>query len=866
MKKCALVLSLAMGATLHGTDLTLPVGGRVWIELRFAGADFSNTMSLVAPAGAGVASTQVPDPDNLRGTLTVPVSGCSLVPGTSTGLPGIPLISEKVSQRGCRVQLDANVATPAIDPFPAGTVLRFAMCAITDGTPPVCDYVWSSNSALNNGTGGYSLDTGGDHLRITSPSLGAAYANRIFDLAWEDLPFPIGQDFDDLVARVHVELDSDGDGLWDDWEEIGIDTDGNGTIDVDLPSLGANKLRKDIFVRVDYMDCNVPGSDCMAGDSTNPPGHNHALSAAAITLLENAFANAPVANPSGQPDGITLHIQTGMPHNRRPHVKAANIPGPCSKPPFDAYTPAGNFDLIKAVAFPNTDPRRFSHRYGLLGHKLANSSVSGCAELPGNDFMVTLGAFSAAPTPIQQASTFMHELGHTLGLQHGGNEPVNGKPNYISVMNYNFQIDAIARVGGGPARIDYSRGGRLSLNEGSLSEAAGIGPPPPLLAGDYTKWICAASGVRNARTAPADGAIDWDCSDTPTSSAVTGDVNGDRFCIERIETGTLASAPASPDDVVRAATWIDDGLTNRRCDTTRKGTDQELRPINDLQPTDLRDFNDWANLRYDFQTSPDFDAGVHITGPADRELDVRTYKELHAPDIGLTMSASSVAAASPGVGAEVRYTFRVKNNSMAHAENVVLTSILPAQLSYLSCLSSSGGVCGGVGNNRTVSISSLPGGETATITLAARLACTPTVTTILNTARVSTSSTDRTGGNNIASASVTASACAANTLPVSINRSVVTFNRATGRYVETVTLTNLGPALPSVAYVADELSPGAAMFMPNGTTSAALPAGSSYKELGPMAAGATITTMIEFTRIGTQAITYKPRILGAQPR
>src|SRR5262245_40796359 len=141
MKRDALMLSLLAMAVLplRGGDLTLPIGGRVWIELRFAGADFSNTMSLVGPPGAGIAVARRSDPNNLGSTITVPVNGCTIVPGTSTGLPGIPLISEKISQRGCRVQLDANTATPEIDPFPAGTVLRFAMCAIADTLPPVCD-------------------------------------------------------------------------------------------------------------------------------------------------------------------------------------------------------------------------------------------------------------------------------------------------------------------------------------------------------------------------------------------------------------------------------------------------------------------------------------------------------------------------------------------------------------------------------------------------------------------------------------------------------------------------------------------------------------------------------------------------------
>ena len=37
-----------------------------------------------------------------------------------------------------------------------------------------------------------------------------------------------------------------------------------------------------------------------------------------------------------------------------------------------------------------------------------------------------------------EALTFMHELGHTLGLYHGGDEAVNYKPNYVSIMNYSY--------------------------------------------------------------------------------------------------------------------------------------------------------------------------------------------------------------------------------------------------------------------------------------------------------------------------------------------------------------------------------------------------------------------------------------------
>ncbi len=42
-----------------------------------------------------------------------------------------------------------------------------------------------------------------------------------------------------------------------------------------------------------------------------------------------------------------------------------------------------------------------------------------------------------------QASTIMHELGHNLGLRHGGNENTNYKPNYWSIMNYAYQLNGL---------------------------------------------------------------------------------------------------------------------------------------------------------------------------------------------------------------------------------------------------------------------------------------------------------------------------------------------------------------------------------------------------------------------------------------
>ena len=48
-------------------------------------------------------------------------------------------------------------------------------------------------------------------------------------------------------------LDSDGDDIRDTWEINGYDANGDGTIDIDLPALGADPHRPDVFVEVDIM-------------------------------------------------------------------------------------------------------------------------------------------------------------------------------------------------------------------------------------------------------------------------------------------------------------------------------------------------------------------------------------------------------------------------------------------------------------------------------------------------------------------------------------------------------------------------------------------------------------------------------------
>jgi hypothetical protein len=119
------------------------------------------------------------------------------------------------------------------------------------------------------------------------------------------------------------------------------------------------------------------------------------------------------------------------------------------------------------------------------GNIPGTSLMSGLSELVGNDSVVSLGPAindtAHDQVALLQAGTLMHELGHTVGLHHGGGidtpckgaadcpagascvdtgdgqgrvchpvtaggavaEPPNYKPNYMSIMNYRYQLGGI---------------------------------------------------------------------------------------------------------------------------------------------------------------------------------------------------------------------------------------------------------------------------------------------------------------------------------------------------------------------------------------------------------------------------------------
>jgi hypothetical protein len=305
-------------------------------------------------------------------------------------------------------------------------------------------------------------------------------------------------------------LDSDGDSICNDAEArygtspTNSDTDGDSISDaaelfgsggVDLRSFGANPLKKDFFIEADYYAGLGPATQ-------------------AIDMVVAAFANAPVSNPDGT-TGIALHIDVNQ------QIAAADADSNLSP----VWT---DFDVIKNKYFA---ARRapFFH-YALFAHQYDGGSSSGISRgIPGHDFVVSLGTWSTpGGTVLQQAGTLMHEFGHNIGLRHGGHENENFKPNYLSIMSYNYQVVGLTIDGVG-GQVDYSRLRIGSVNEGSLNEITAFAPLAPTTEADLNRYRVRKCDLLMTGTASAN--LDFN-SNGVISSPVATSLNCDADAID----------------------------------------------------------------------------------------------------------------------------------------------------------------------------------------------------------------------------------------------------------------------------------------------------------------------------------------------
>jgi len=325
-------------------------------------------------------------------------------------------------------------------------------------------------------------------------------------------------------ARSRKLVDSDGDGLPDEWERHGVVLDGGaGPQFIDLPAMGADPRRPDIFLHVDWM----------AGAE-----HDQRPSPEALRLVVEAFAQSPYVSPTGSV-GIALHVDAGPDSVLGP----GRTWGPLSRARTLAWkknlgsAAGGSYDWREFEAIKH-EPGGFIEsgraavfHYAVFGafHDLDDPRGWGASGnsrgIGGTDIVVTLGNFTdGVGTPREQAGTLMHELGHNLGLRHGGCDDGNAKPGYLSIMNYAYQMEGIRR-GGVDGILDFSRGrppvlddrlvdeppALLKRGDGSAGKARACRAPDEVRAGLAVKRAVAEPATPDHETSCNDGAVfdDW---------------------------------------------------------------------------------------------------------------------------------------------------------------------------------------------------------------------------------------------------------------------------------------------------------------------------------------------------------------------
>lgn len=509
--------------------------------------------------------------------------------------------------------------------------------------------------------------------------------------------------------------DADSDGLLDGWERNGLDFDGNGSIDVNLPAMGANPLHKDLFLELD-------------SEVGQAPTRN------GIQAMKRAFAAAPLPNPDNI-TGVNLWVDTGnvvdttaseaastpscgdgIDNNGNGFVDGAdplcsggnganrryldtnsevvavancgdgidndgdgqidgadsscligdNLGGGSTIPIVGACLLDNAFYTAKQANFSQF--RRWVFRYAISsarpGAPTCTGASGGNGEIGGNDFV----EFN------HDGGTVMHELGHTLNLRHGGNEDTNCKPNHVSSMNYDNQF-GINRVGGG-AIIDYSPP-RTVLN----GSGRGAAPLNPLVENTLNENNILDTSDGNNRFIFSIG------PGNPVQTNLNANPNWNNDVDPPLETSVTAN--------------IDDGTLPGCANTT---TNETLNGFNDWQAVSLpfRQFGDSSDSAINAETENE---------PTLEQL-IDHDEALHRTDLTVTVSDTPDPVAA---GTRLTYIVIAANKGPNPASSVQIVNTLPAEVALVAFPTG----CSAAGQVVTCNLGELVAGATVGVKITA---------------------------------------------------------------------------------------------------------------------------------------------------
>ena len=263
---------------------------------------------------------------------------------------------------------------------------------------------------------------------------------------------------DVLLKAVHV--DSAGDGLPDFWKTKGIDLLGDGS---DLFKLSNPSSKDPLSPHQKYLLLTIAQMSC--GSGICPP-FNMSLSPAAVEQMAHVFEGHHIT--------VLTEFHTLPPADYAQCLRVSSDTAATGAGCNNGVTTMDRLEsegLFTAKA-QRDDPvlnaeKRLAFRFvasadqPIIGNAATtNGGVTPTAEDAADTncttvqaasvttgpacywwgserLALTLGRWTGASVPVQ-AGDLMHELGHSLGLHHGGTDDANCKPNYQSVMNYNY--------------------------------------------------------------------------------------------------------------------------------------------------------------------------------------------------------------------------------------------------------------------------------------------------------------------------------------------------------------------------------------------------------------------------------------------
>ncbi|WNG51514.1 DUF11 domain-containing protein [Archangium minus] len=620
---------------------------------------------------------------------------------------------------------------------------------------------------------------GGEVVSEFSSGNGPAYpeiANARMDLAGKDREQRRGDHRVVFYAKTNSgqfllvrgeHLDSDEDGLADHWELGGIDFNQDGTVDLALPTLyKTNPFIKDLIVELDYMK--------------DTEAHNHMPHPRRLKAVHDAFAAHGIRLHHFLDDEVTEEEIIGFFNYGSVRT---DIPVPSTIKYFSEYK-YGDIQNLCGTALlgraterklPNClnilRARNISTRYALFAHTQAHAEATGIAEAGGNDLLIAIYGKDPATHPdvattFRKASgdgksctidddvgadqglkcgtneivaaTYMHELGHTLGLRHGGSDDLNCKPNYVSIMSYFFQTAGIHPT----RKLNYSERELEPLNENQLNE----------------NYVITA------------------------------------FPLDIIYWGHTGNAVSGSDKSLPHINWNED--TDKDGKPIIQPAPYPLN-INRLDPigckdqtlTELRGHDDWSNLHFDFRRNAEGSSSLWGAPVSSENFRIDTFHEvletLDSDGDGVSNADDNcVMAANPGqedlngngqgdacelvfaptdlaasittspatvhVGDNLTFTLTFTNQSAFPETQVTVLQELPANADFVS-VSSAQGQCRRNGLAVGCDLGGLKGGASTTVTVVVRPAGVGTVATSVEVTGVQQ---DPVAQNNTATTSV----------------------------------------------------------------------------------------------------------------